>query len=188
MVVLAVLGKFGALFATIPEPIIGGVFIIMFGMVAAVGLSNLQFVNLNSPRNIFIIGFSIFIGLVVPKWVTLNSHVIDTGSEAFDQVLYVLLTASMWVGGMVGFFFDITLPGTDEERGILKWCQLHESQSDDEAKIQIASIHTYDIPFLTNYLQKFPFVRYIPFLPYYGTKGDVEDPKKENGIEETIIQ
>lgn len=82
MVVLAVFGKFGALFATIPEPIIGGVFIIMFGMVTAVGLSNLQFVDLNSARNLFVIGFSIFIGLVIPKWISDRPHAIDTGKNA----------------------------------------------------------------------------------------------------------
>ena len=89
MIVLAVLGKFGALFATIPEPIIGGVFIIMFAMVTAVGLSNLQFVDLNSQRNLFIIGLSIFIGLVVPKWVEANIHVIDTGRYNFWHFLYI---------------------------------------------------------------------------------------------------
>jgi nucleobase transporter 1/2 len=31
MVVFGIFGKFGALFVTIPEPIIGGVFIVMFG-------------------------------------------------------------------------------------------------------------------------------------------------------------
>ena len=82
MVFLAVLGKFGALFATIPEPIVGGIFIIMFGMVTAVGLSSLQFVDLNSSRNLFVTGFSIFIGLVVPKWISANGHVIDTGQLA----------------------------------------------------------------------------------------------------------
>ena len=81
MVVLAVLGKFGALFAIIPEPIIGGVFIIMFGMVTAVGLSNLQFVDLNSARNLFVLGFSIFIGLVVPKWVQSHGKAINTGMQ-----------------------------------------------------------------------------------------------------------
>ncbi|XP_028392826.1 solute carrier family 23 member 1-like [Dendronephthya gigantea] len=174
MVVLAVLGKFGALFATIPEPIIGGVFIIMFGMVTAVGLSNLQFVDLNSARNLFILGFSIFIGLVVPKWVKPRGDAIDTGSEVLDSVLYVLLTTGMWVGGMVGLFLDVTLSGTDEERGILKWRKTHECQS-GEVHIERASIHTYDIPFLTSRLQKFPIVRHVPFLPYYGEKEDIED-------------
>ena len=83
---------------------------------------------------------------------------------------------------MVGFLLDITLPGTDEERGILKWRETHGRQSDDETKIQVTSIHTYDIPFVTSYLQTIPFVRYIPFLPYYGRMGDVEDGKKENGF------
>ena len=87
MVILAVFGKFGALFATTPEPIIGGVFIIMFGMVTAVGLSSLQFVDLNSTRNLFVLGFSIFIGLVVPKWVKQNDDAINTG--LFDLLFQV---------------------------------------------------------------------------------------------------
>ena len=68
MIALAVLGKFGALFTTIPEPIIGGMYCTMFGMITAVGLSNLQFVDLNSARNLFILGFSLFMGLSVPVY------------------------------------------------------------------------------------------------------------------------
>ena len=34
MIALGCLGKFGALFVTIPEPVIGGMFIIMFGRYA----------------------------------------------------------------------------------------------------------------------------------------------------------
>ena len=54
----------GSLFLTIPSPIVGGIFCVMFGMIAAVGLSNLQFVDLNSTRNLFVLGFSIFFSLV----------------------------------------------------------------------------------------------------------------------------
>ena len=32
MVVLGCFGKFGALFVTIPEPVVGGMFMVMFGM------------------------------------------------------------------------------------------------------------------------------------------------------------
>ena len=71
MVFLGLFSKFGALFTTIPEPIVGGIFYVMFGMIAAVGLSSLQFVDLNSSRNLFILGFSLFFGLVrqlqIPK-------------------------------------------------------------------------------------------------------------------------
>lgn len=78
----------------------------------------------------------------------------------------------MWVGGLVGFVLDVSLPGTDEERGILKWREPHHNK--DEPLARTASIHTYDIPFVTPFLQKFPFVRYIPFLPYYGEEDDEE--------------
>lgn len=42
MVILGLFGKFSAVFITIPDPVIGGMFIVMFGMIAAVGISNLQ--------------------------------------------------------------------------------------------------------------------------------------------------
>uniref|UniRef100_A0A2C9M0I9 SLC26A/SulP transporter domain-containing protein n=1 Tax=Biomphalaria glabrata TaxID=6526 RepID=A0A2C9M0I9_BIOGL len=77
MIVLGCLGKFGALFVLIPEPIIGGLFYVMFGMVGAVGISNLQYVDLNSSRNLFVFGISIFFGLSVPNWVADNG--IQTG-------------------------------------------------------------------------------------------------------------
>ena len=64
MVICALVGKVGAVFISIPEPIIGGVFCVVFAIVTAVGLSNLQGVDLNSSRNIFILGFSLFFSLV----------------------------------------------------------------------------------------------------------------------------
>ena len=114
--------------------------------------------------------------------------VASTGSPEFDQVLLVLLETSMWVGGILGFLLDVTLPGTDEERGILKWRDLY--QGHEEASIQITSIRTYDLPFVTSFLQKFPFVRYVPFLPYYDGKDedglasgrDVENNRPDNGL------
>ena len=59
MMFLGILGKFGALLTIIPDPIVGGVFMVMPGMITAVGISNLQFVDLNSSRNLFILGFSL---------------------------------------------------------------------------------------------------------------------------------
>uniref|UniRef100_H2YFW1 Uncharacterized protein n=1 Tax=Ciona savignyi TaxID=51511 RepID=H2YFW1_CIOSA len=67
MLILAVIGKFGALFTTIPDPVAGGMFCVMFGMIAAVGMSSLQFVDLNSSRNLLVMGFSIFMGVALPE-------------------------------------------------------------------------------------------------------------------------
>merc|ERR1719304_91695 len=57
MILIGVCSKIGALFVTIPEPIIGGIFSVMFGIITAVGLSNLQFVDLNSTRNLLFLAF-----------------------------------------------------------------------------------------------------------------------------------
>ena len=79
MIVLAVIGKFGALFTTIPDPIIGGIFIVMFGMITAVGLSTLQYADLNSMRNLFVLGFSLFFGMVLPFWMKRTPKAVQTG-------------------------------------------------------------------------------------------------------------
>jgi len=60
MLVIPIIGKFGAVLATLPMPVVGAMFVGLFGMIASVGLSNLQIVNLNNSRNLFIIGISFF--------------------------------------------------------------------------------------------------------------------------------
>lgn len=81
MIFLSVIAKFGALFSTIPDPVVGGIFVLMFGMITAVGLSSLQFVDLNSMRNLFVLGTSLFFGLVLPHWVANNGQKIDLGKK-----------------------------------------------------------------------------------------------------------
>ena len=79
LMVVGVVGKFGALFVTIPDPIVGGVFMVMFGIIAAVGISNLQFADMNSPRNLFIVGFSILFGLALPHYMNSHPNAINIG-------------------------------------------------------------------------------------------------------------
>nr|KAG5698782.1 hypothetical protein BaRGS_032201 [Batillaria attramentaria] len=92
-------------------------------MVSAVGLSNLQYVDLSSTRNLFVLGVSLFLGLTVPKWLAqpANANAIDTGSSDADQVLTVLCSTSMFFSGFIAFVLDNTIPGTREERGLLHW-------------------------------------------------------------------
>ena len=118
---IGVCSKVGALFVTIPEPIIGGIFSVMFGIITAVGLSNLQFVDLNSTRNLFILGFSLFFSLVLPKWMEIeeNQKSINTGSVTLDNVITVILTSSMFLAMSLGFVLDNSIPGTPEERGMI---------------------------------------------------------------------
>ncbi len=119
MILLGMVSKFGALFTTIPQPIVGGMYCAMFGMIAAVGLSNLQFVNLNSARNLFILGFAFFMGLSMPEY--FNANPVDLGPEWLSNVVNTLGKTGMAVGAFFALLLDNTVPGTDEERGLVAW-------------------------------------------------------------------
>ena len=74
-----VFGKFGAILATIPDPVLGGILIVSIGMVVSVGLSNIQFVDLSGGRNLMILGTSLLVGITVPNWILANTGHINTG-------------------------------------------------------------------------------------------------------------
>lgn len=159
MIFFAVFGKFGALFVTIPEPIIGGIFCVLFGMVTSVGLSNLQFVDMDSPRNMFILGFSLFMGLVVPKWVESTKNAIQTGSEDMDQICTILLSTPMFVAGFLGVLLDNTIPGTPEETA-------HHKHSDQDAQSKTVCA-SYDFPCGMSWVRQRRFMQYVPISPTY---------------------
>ena len=81
MIIISVIGKLSAAFTVIPNPVIGAILTIMFGIITAVGLSSLQFVDLSSMRNLFVLGVSIFIGMVIPHWTRQNKTQINTGNN-----------------------------------------------------------------------------------------------------------
>jgi nucleobase transporter 1/2 len=133
MIGFAIIGKFGALFTTIPQPIVGGMYCAMFGMIASVGLSNLQFIDLNSARNLFIVGFAFYMGLSVPEYFSQHPLSLDptwlAQQALFVQVVLVNLaniantlgSTGMAVGAGIALMLDNTIPGTDEERGLVAW-------------------------------------------------------------------
>lgn len=168
MLVLGCFGKFSALFTLIPAPVFGGLFMVTFGMVAAVGLSNLQFIDLNSPRNLCILGVSLFFGVSLPFWLQGNDA-IDTGSDVIDQILSVLLGTSMFVGGMVGFILDNTIPGTEQERGIRAW---REESIKSNIKSTLSGENVYNPPFFKNSFYAYKALRYIPICPPFMRDAD----------------
>lgn len=111
MVVQGVVGKFGAIFIMVPDPIVGGIFCVMFGMITAFGLSALQYVDLRSARNLYIVGVSIFFPLVLCQWMAANPGRIQTGWPELDGTLSVLLGTTILVGGVLGCFLDNVVPG-----------------------------------------------------------------------------
>ncbi|KAL7635610.1 UNVERIFIED_CONTAM: hypothetical protein RMT77_014679 [Armadillidium vulgare] len=158
-------GKIGAFFGTLPNPVIGGVFMIVFSIITAVGLSNLQVVDLNSSRNLFVLGISLFFGLAIPEWVGNNSELIKTGSEIVDQLITVLLRTNVFVGGALGLILDNSIPGTEEERGVTKW-KRQITASDEEEGLEDSS---YDLPFGMSLLKRVTWCSRVPFSPTYRT-------------------
>ncbi|XP_048459675.1 solute carrier family 23 member 1 [Rhincodon typus] len=182
MLVLGTVGKFTALFASLPDPILGGMFCTLFGMITAVGLSNLQFVEMNSARNLFVLGFSMFFGLTLPNYLDENPTIINTGSPEINQILTVLLTTEMFVGGCLAFFLDNTIPGTKQERGLVQWKEGALANSDTTVDMK-----TYDFPIGMSLLRKVQCLRHIPVCPvfkgFYGRKkkSDLTARVNENG-------
>ncbi|ODR79904.1 xanthine permease [Haladaptatus sp. W1] len=156
MLVVGFVGYFGQLVATIPSPIVGGLFIAMFGQISAVGLSNLKYVDLDSSRNLFIVGLATFAGLAIPAYIgNLGAGVEQSGAELFQQgmhsvavvgpilgtdivsnTLYVVLGTGMAVGGLVAFVLDNTIEGTREERGLEAWETITEDESDFQSAFE----------------------------------------------------
>ncbi|XP_071539451.1 solute carrier family 23 member 1-like isoform X2 [Panulirus ornatus] len=170
LILSGVFGKFGALFVTIPEPVVAGVFIIMFSMITAVGLSPLQYVDLSSSRNLFVLGNSLFCGLTLPKWIESNPGIIQTGAPMVDQVLTVLLQIPMFVGGILGFFLDNTIPGSPEERGLLKWNKQFE-----QPVFPYHASNCYEFPCGMGIISRVKWMRYLPFCPTFtGFRGKQE--------------
>lgn len=120
MILLGTVSKFGALFTTIPQPVVGGMYCALFGMIASVGLSNLQFVDMNAPRNLFIIGFAFFMGLSMPQYINANPLVFDWAPWLAD-VINTLGKTGMAVGALVALVLDNLVPGTPRERGLNAW-------------------------------------------------------------------
>ncbi|XP_076348388.1 solute carrier family 23 member 1-like [Tachypleus tridentatus] len=168
MMIFAVLGKFGAFLNLIPEPIIGGNICVMFALVTGAGLSNVQFIDLHSSRNIFILGFSLFMGITIPKWFSGHPGTIDVGNDVANQLITVLLNTSVFVGGLIAFVLDNSIPGTDEERGLIKWrkqgLELNGSEGD---QVTLLSPPTYDLPFGMNLIKRYKILKYIPISPTY---------------------
>ncbi|XP_027560895.1 solute carrier family 23 member 1 isoform X4 [Neopelma chrysocephalum] len=162
MLVLGTVGKFTALFASLPDPVLGGMFCTLFGMITAVGLSNLQFVDMNSSRNLFVLGFAMFFGLTLPNYLDSNPGAINTGVPELDQILTVLLTTEMFVGGTIAFVLDNTIPGTQEERGLVQWKA--GAHSDSTAS---ASLRSYDFPFGMGAVRRVRWLRRVPVCPLF---------------------
>jgi uracil-xanthine permease len=117
LILMSMIGKLGALVATVPSPVIGGAYIALFGIIGALGIQILMRADMGSQRNVMIVGFAFLMAMGLPGW-------IETQQSAFfawgilGQMLWAILKTPMAVAGLCAGFWDNLIPGTPEERGL----------------------------------------------------------------------
>ncbi|WP_035416021.1 solute carrier family 23 protein [Ferrimonas kyonanensis] len=89
-VVLSLVGKFGAILATIPTVVMGGIMILLFGSIAAVGMSSLitNKVDVAEPRNLVIVAVTLVFGI---GGMTINMGEFTLQGIALCAVVSILL-------------------------------------------------------------------------------------------------
>ncbi|XP_014517779.1 nucleobase-ascorbate transporter 1 [Vigna radiata var. radiata] len=151
MIFFSTLGKFGAVFASIPFPIFAAIYCVVFGLVAAVGISFLQFTNMNSMRNLIITGLTLFLGLSVPHffnqyWTSSHHGPVHTNAGWFNAFLNTVFSSPATVGLIVAVFLDNTLEveRSKKDRGMPWWVKFRTFRGDNRNE------EFYTLPFNLN--------------------------------------
>ncbi|XP_010610168.1 solute carrier family 23 member 3 isoform X2 [Fukomys damarensis] len=103
---------------TIPLPVLGGVLGVTQAVVLSAGFSSFHLADIDSGRNVFIMGFSIFMALLLPRWLREAPAPLNTGWSPLDVLLRSLLTQPIFMAGLLGFLLENTISGTRLERGL----------------------------------------------------------------------
>lgn len=105
-IILALFGKFGAVLQTIPDPVKGGVEIILFGMIAAIGARTLSDANLDftHSRNLLIVGLILVLGLGIGG---IGGFTITIGSIS-------LSLTGLFVAVVIGVIANAILPKEED--------------------------------------------------------------------------
>ena len=94
-IVLAFVGKLGGLLATIPVPVMGGILLLLFGIIASIGIGTMirERVDMNDPRNMIIVSMVLVLAI--------GGMVVDMGGVAFSGI---------GLGAIVGIVLNLVLP------------------------------------------------------------------------------
>jgi len=103
LILLGLFPKLGGIIAAMPESVIGGAAIIMFGLITSAGIKLIARSEMNQ-RNLLILGLSLSFGIgmsLLPQFV---AHIPDFGIS-----LKLLLTTGLIPAGMLAFILNATL-------------------------------------------------------------------------------
>lgn len=94
-ILFSFVGKLGGILATIPTPVMGGIMLLLFGVIASIGMSTLirQQVDLTCTRNMAIVAIILVFSI--------GGMTFDFGGQAFSGV---------GLGAVVGILLNLVLP------------------------------------------------------------------------------
>lgn len=167
MIIFGLMTKASVAVLSIPAPILGGLLLVLLATITGVGLAQLRYVDLTSSRNVFIVGISLTLGIIIPLHVGPASEFNMTQVRVIDRMIYAFFSTGSLIGGFVGCLLDHTIPGTEDERGILK---LRECFSEAGARTMAANDplrhwQFYSVPSFEKILRRFPVLRKLPVMP-----------------------
>ncbi len=94
-IALAFIGKLGGLLATIPVPVMGGIMLLLFGIIASIGISTLvkEKSDLSCPRNMIIVSMILVFSI--------GGMTFNFGGVGFSGI---------GLGAIIGIFLNLILP------------------------------------------------------------------------------
>ncbi|NXG82057.1 S23A3 protein, partial [Stercorarius parasiticus] len=110
-VVLGTSPRLAGLLTRIPLAIHGGVLCVTYAVAVGTGISYFQYADIDSGRNIFIVGFAMFMALLVPRWLGAAPAHLATGWVPLDLLFLSLLMVPVFLTGLLSFFMENTVSG-----------------------------------------------------------------------------
>ncbi|NXV93201.1 S23A3 protein, partial [Calonectris borealis] len=111
-VVLGMSPRLAGLLTRIPLAVHGGVLCVTYAVAVGTGISYFQYADIDSGRNIFIVGFAMFMALLVPRWLgTAPAHLATGSWVPLDLLFLSLLMVPVFLTGFLSFFLENTVSG-----------------------------------------------------------------------------
>ncbi|MBY0756210.1 uracil-xanthine permease family protein [Clostridium sardiniense] len=113
-IALSLISKFGVAIRTIPEPVMGGISLMLFTMIAIVGTKTIKNENVKfNWRNIIIMGAILFVGLIAP-------YINPMLNENFGFIIGLKITETVTISGLsfaaiVGVILNLVLNGVGKK-------------------------------------------------------------------------
>lgn len=113
-IALSLISKFGVAIRTIPEPVMGGISLMLFSMIAIVGSKTIKNEDVKfNVKNLIIMGAILFVGLIAP-------YINPMLNENFGFIIGLKITQTVTISGLsfaaiVGVILNLVLNGIGEK-------------------------------------------------------------------------